>query len=78
MTKKQTGPSVDESYGLGFFTDGVTYGHGGAYATNMIIDSKRGLVMIFLVQHAGFPKDGDQSQAAFLKAVDRQFGAPKE
>ena len=29
------------------------FGHGGAYATNMTIDPKRGLITVFMVQHAG-------------------------
>jgi CubicO group peptidase (beta-lactamase class C family) len=32
-----------------------SFGHGGAYATNMWIDPPRGLITIFLVQRADFP-----------------------
>ena len=35
-----------------------TFGHGGAYATNMTIDPSAGLISVFLVQHAGFPGNG--------------------
>ena len=40
----------------------------------MTIDSNRGLITIWLVQHAGFPNDGGQSQAAFRAAAEEAFG----
>ena len=70
MTRKQTGDAVPESYGLGWSVGDGSFGHGGAYSTNMDIDTRRGLITIFLVQHAGFPKDGDQSYGAFQKAAE--------
>ncbi len=75
MTTKQTGPSIPQGYGLGWSVkeDG-TFGHGGAYATNMTIDPQRGLVLIFLVQHAGFPGDGNKSLPTFQKAAAERFG----
>jgi CubicO group peptidase (beta-lactamase class C family) len=75
MTSKQTGDSVPEGYGLGWSTGGGSFGHGGAYSTNMVIDSRRGLIMIFLVQHAGFPGDGGNSRGAFEKAAGELFGS---
>jgi len=73
MTSRQTSDSIKESYGLGWSTGGSTFGHGGAYSTNMTIDSKRGLITVFMVQHAGFPKDGAKSQDAFKQAAYKQF-----
>jgi CubicO group peptidase (beta-lactamase class C family) len=73
MTSKQTG-ALKENYGLGWATGGGTLGHGGAFATNMTIDPKRGLITVFLVQHAGFPKNGNQAQGAFRKAAEERFG----
>jgi len=70
MTTKQTGDAVKENYGLGFSIGGTTYGHGGAFATNMTVDSKRGLITVFMVQHAGFAGDGAKSHGAFQKAVN--------
>jgi len=71
MSKRQTPASVKESYGLGFSVGGGTFGHGGALSTNMTIDPKRGQVSVWLIQHAGFPKDGDvdgaKAQDAFRK-----------
>ena len=75
MTAKQTGAGVPEGYGFGWSTDGNVFGHGGALATNMSIDPKRGLVLVFLVQHAGFPGNGDQSYAAFRAAAEKAFGS---
>ena len=74
MTRKQTGDAVSEGYGLGLSVGGDWFGHGGAYATNMTIDRKHGLITVFLVQHAGFPKSGDQSLGAFRDAAEKQFG----
>ncbi len=73
MTTKQTGEGLKDQYGLGWSTGG-TFGHGGAYATNMTIDPKRGLITVFMVQHAGFPGDGGKSQGAFRDAANNLFG----
>lgn len=56
MTRNQTGDANKEGYGLGWSTGGDKFGHGGAYATGMTIDLKRGLITVFMVQHAGFPR----------------------
>jgi CubicO group peptidase (beta-lactamase class C family) len=78
MTTKQTGKGIKEGYGLGWSTNGTTFGHGGAYATNMMIDAKRGRITVFLVQQAGgFPGDGAQGHTAFRKAAEERFGASK-
>jgi CubicO group peptidase (beta-lactamase class C family) len=77
MTSKQTGDAVKTGYGLGWSTNADSYGHGGAFATNMSINTKRGLITVFLVQHAGFVKDGGKSQGVFRKAVEDRFGNAK-
>lgn len=71
MTSRQTPPDLKESYGFGFSVGGGgSYGHGGAYSTNLSIDPKRGLITIFMVQHAGWRKEsGRQIQAVFAKAA---------
>jgi CubicO group peptidase (beta-lactamase class C family) len=74
MTTRQTPEAVKESYGLGWSVGGGTFGHGGAFATNMTVDPKRGLVYVYLVQHAGFPGDGAKAQAAFRQAAEARFG----
>jgi CubicO group peptidase (beta-lactamase class C family) len=73
MTKKQTADSIKEGYGLGWSIVGDTFGHGGAYSTGMTIDRKRGLITVFMVQHAGFPKDGGRSQEVFRRAALDRF-----
>ncbi len=91
MTSTQTGDLVNKGkdeggYGLGWQTtrraesakDTVsrgTFGHGGAYATNMSIDPQRKLIMVFMVQHAGYPgKDGPKILPTFQKAAGEAFG----
>lgn len=74
MTQKQTPEGVPDGYGLGWATDGVHYGHGGAFATNMGIDSERGLITVWLVQHAGYPGNGAESQEAFMRAAQSLVG----
>jgi CubicO group peptidase (beta-lactamase class C family) len=75
MTKRQTAAAIKDSYGLGWGTGGGTFGHGGAFATNMNIDPKRGLITLFLVQHAGFPGDGGKAHGEFEKATAERFGS---
>jgi CubicO group peptidase (beta-lactamase class C family) len=72
MTSKQTG-DLKETWGLGWSTGGGSFGHGGAHATNMTIDAKRGLITVWMVQHAGFPGEGGKSQGAFKKAAEELF-----
>jgi CubicO group peptidase (beta-lactamase class C family) len=78
MTSRQTGPAIKENYGLGWSTGAGSFGHGGAYATNMTIDARRGLITVFMVQHAGFPGNGGQSQAAFRSAAQALFNASRK
>jgi CubicO group peptidase (beta-lactamase class C family) len=70
MTSKQTAESIKDGYGLGWSTGGGNFGHGGAYSTNINIDSRRGRITVFLVQHAGFPGNGGEAHGAFRKAAD--------
>lgn len=75
MTRRQTPETLPQSWGLGWAVGKDFYGHGGAMATNMNVDTKRGLVTVYLVQHSGFPADGNQAQAAFRKAAETKYGA---
>lgn len=70
MMRKQTGDLTD-SYGLGWATGPDWFGHGGAQSTNMTIDAKRGLIYVWMVQHAGFPGDGGKAQDAFKQAASQ-------
>ena len=75
MTSRQTGPGIAESYGLGWGVGDGWFGHGGAHATNMAIDVKRGLVRVYLVQHAGFRGDGAKGIGVFEKTLEMCFGS---
>jgi CubicO group peptidase (beta-lactamase class C family) len=77
LTRKQTPEALKDGYGLGFAVGGDSFGHGGAYATNMNVDTKRGLVTVFMVQHAGFANDGGKAAGAFRKAAEDTFGTGK-
>lgn len=68
------GPADPDGYGLGWMTNTAgTFGHFGAYATDMSIDPKHGLITVWLVQHAGFPGEGGKSKDAFEQAVAKQL-----
>ena len=56
--------------------DGNYVGHGGAYCTDSRFEKKHGLIMIFLVQHAGWPKGGEKILGEFQKAAIAAF-APR-
>lgn len=73
MTSRHTREGL-ESYGWGWSVGEGSFGHGGAYSTQMVVAPQRGLVTVFLVQHAGFPGDGGQSHDAFQRAVQEQVG----
>ncbi len=79
MTSKQTGDTVKEEYGFCWDTDkgytgnGGWVGHGGAYSTDMRINSKRGLILIFMAQQTDFPGDWDKTQDAFKQAAEAAF-----
>ncbi len=75
MTTRQTPAALKESYGLGWSVDNGTFGHGGALSTNMTVDPKRGLVFVYLVQHAGFPGDGGKAQGTARRAAEAKYGA---
>ena len=40
----------------------------------MTIDPKRNLITIWLVQHSGFPKDGNKSAGVFKQAAEEMYG----
>jgi CubicO group peptidase (beta-lactamase class C family) len=75
MTSKQTGNSIATGYGVGFSTNGKTCGHGGAYSTNMTIDFEKGLVLVFMVQNAGWRNDdGKKVLPAFMNGAYKSLG----
>lgn len=71
MSTRQTGEPIKDSYGLGWAVGDGWLGHGGALATNMTVNYKQGLATVWLIQHAGFPQDGDKAQGAFMQAANQ-------
>jgi CubicO group peptidase (beta-lactamase class C family) len=74
LTKKQTPEGVPNGYSLGFAVGTDWFGHGGAHATNMEIHLGKDLVTIWMVQHGGFPGDGQQAHGAFRNWAYQTFG----
>ncbi len=72
MTSRQTS-LLPESYGLGWSVQENSFGHGGAYSTNMTLEPESGLITVFLVQHAGFAGNGGASCEAFRNAAKERF-----
>jgi len=77
LTSRQTPAELKDNYGLGFSVNKNYFGHGGALATNGFADTERGLIVIWLVQHAGFPGEGAKAQEAFKKAAFAEYTPPK-
>lgn len=75
MTSRQTPENLKEGYGFGFSVNGNLFGHGGAYSTNLSIDPQKGLVLVFMVQNAGWRSDeGKKILPAFTNAALTAFG----
>lgn len=73
MSVRQTPKELKESYGLGLAVGPDFFGHGGAQATGMEIRTKDGLVLVWMVQHQGFPGKGGQAQGEFKKWAVKEF-----
>ncbi|MCL1920094.1 MAG: beta-lactamase family protein [Kiritimatiellaeota bacterium] len=75
---KQTG-DLPNAYGLGFEVYGGGFKHGGAQGTHMMIDTRNGLVLVYLIQHAGYiwEKDAHAAPGQFLEMSAQQHGAKK-
>jgi CubicO group peptidase (beta-lactamase class C family) len=74
LTKRQTPASVKDSYGFGLAVGSDSFGHGGAYATNMEIHPAKGLALIWMVQHGGFVGNGAKAQGVFKDWALERFG----
>lgn len=74
LTTRQTPQSVPNSYGLGLAVGDDWFGHGGAHATNMEIRPAHDLVLIWMVQHGGFPGEGAKAQGAFKEWATQRYG----
>ncbi len=74
LTRRQTPDSVPNSYGLGFAVGNDWFGHGGAHATNMEVHPAQGMVLIWMVQHGGFPGQGAKAKGVFQNWALERFG----
>jgi CubicO group peptidase (beta-lactamase class C family) len=73
-TKKQTGPLVEKSYGFGWDVAENRYSHGGAFKTNMMVDTKLGLIYVYLIHHAGdWPNDNGHKALPALYAASEKL-----
>ena len=74
MPNREVLTNLNQGYGLGWrtYSSGV-FGHTGAYATDLRIDPKSGIAMVWLVQHAGFLGEGKKGREAFEAAVAEGF-----
>ena len=75
LSSRQTPKELKDSYGLGFAVGQDFFGHGGAQATGMEVRTKDGLVIVWMVQHQGFPGKGGQAQGEFKKWAVKEFAA---
>lgn len=74
LHRKQTPDNVSEAYGLGLkLNPDGSYGHGGAQATNMLIDPVNGRVAVYLVQVAGYRTDAGKKALGAFQLVARQL-----
>lgn len=73
LTTRETPAALKESYGLGLAVNPDGFGHGGAQATNMDIRMKDGLVVVWMVQHQGFPGLGGKAQGEFKNWAVKKF-----
>ncbi len=77
MGSNQTG-ELKQSYGLGWAAErnaGAPFGHGGAHSTQMSVDPGRRLVVVFMVQHAGYKQpEGRDIYSTFLNQARAAYG----
>ncbi len=77
MTSRQTPQELPDSYGFGLAVGDGFYGHGGAYSTNTIANTQHGLILVWLIQHASFPGEGEKAQGVFMQTALDAFGKNK-
>ena len=74
LTSRQTPAALPQSYGFGLQITPEGFGHGGAQATNMEVRTQDGLVLVWMIQHQGFPGKGGQAQGEFKKWAAKEYG----
>jgi len=68
-------PDGSDGYGLGWSTSSSlgTFGHGGAYGTDMNLDPRRGLAIIWLVQDAGYSEKVVKAESDFMHLIAQRL-----
>lgn len=74
LSVRQTPPHIRQDYSFGLNVSADGFGHGGAQATSMDIRTKNGIVVIWMVQHQGYPGAGSKAQGEFKNWAIREFG----
>jgi CubicO group peptidase (beta-lactamase class C family) len=69
MTRGRSVPNFEGRLGLGWFVEEETFSHGGALSTTMKIVPQSDHVLVYLVQHDGFPRRGSEAFGEFQKAA---------
>jgi CubicO group peptidase (beta-lactamase class C family) len=64
LVTDQTGEQK-RAYGIGIGANGRSFSHGGAYLTNTAFDMERGLITLFLGQHASWREGGKEIMPRF-------------
>ena len=78
MLTRQSYPAVKDPWGLGWWTDGTRWGHGGGYGTNLEINPLTGLLLVYMIQQPAFPNNGAEAHATFRAAAEARFAqAPR-
>ncbi len=70
----QTGEQK-RSYGIGIGANGRSFSHGGAYLTNTTFDMERGLITLFLGQHAAWREGGKEIMPRFQNEAWKAYAA---
>lgn len=73
--RQMTRRHVANGYGLGWSVDKDVVGHGGSLGSKMLIHRKRGLITIFLGQHAGHLGEGAKAAETYVKVALETWGA---
>ncbi len=76
MTSKQTPEGVKDNYGVGWgvWGNGLGFGHGGAFGTDMSVDISKGLLGVFLIQNSGYFGEGSKCCGEFKSWAVGQYG----
>lgn len=68
MTRKQTGPGIQQRYGFGWAVGESGFGHTGLYRTQMFLEPRKGRIWIFMAQQSRFAgEEGEELLEGFRR-----------